>query len=305
MIKKRFKEYFNFTKKERNGIIVLLSILIILIGVNQYLKNQTYGNIVLMSEEFQKDIDQFEKSLVSKENYKEINEKDEKIKNESLKLFDFDPNTIDKKDLSKLGLNKKQVSTLVNYREKGGVFYKKEDLLKIYGLNDDLYKILEPYIKIETEEKESVTVNDEEKITELLELNSATQEDLINLPGIGESYANRIISYRKLLRGYYDKSQLLEVYGFDSTRYVNIKDLVIIDTNLIESININTSKYKTILRHPYLSKYQTEGIMKYRELSGKFNSLEQLVEINVLNKKELEKVKPYITLDTLYNKFDK
>ncbi len=298
MLKRRFKEYFNFTKKERNGIIVLLSILVILIGINQYIKKQTYGNVVLMSEEFQNEIDQFEEALVPIIHDEEIADKKENLKNKQVELFDFDPNKVGKKDLRKLGLNKKQISTLINYREKGGVFYKKEDLLKVYGLNEYQYKLLEPYIKIDSVQSETTIKKDNKEIIKLVELNSSTLKELISLPGIGESYANRIISYRKILKGYYNKTQLLEVYGFDSLKYLKIKDLVFVDTNFIDPININKAQYKTMLRHPYLNKYQTNAIMKYRELSGKFKNLEQLVEFNVLSKEELKKLKPYIITDT-------
>lgn len=309
MIKKRFKEYFNFTKKERNGIIVLLFILVILLAVNLYVKNKTSGNIQLMSDDFQNEIEQFEKSLEQKE--KVLAKKDKNILKDvdvNLNLFEFDPNTITRDELKALGLNKRQISTILNYRKKGGRFYKKEDLLKIYGIDDDLYTQLEPYIQLNQENNNDVGAQENAEINEntddiieftSVELNSATLEELISLPGIGEYYANKIINYRELLRGYHNKSQLLEVYGFDSSRYAQIENLINIDTSLIEPININTSIYKTIIRHPYLNKYQTNTIMKYRELSGKFNSLEQLVEFNVLTKHEYLKVKPYLITDTL------
>jgi hypothetical protein len=49
-----------------------------------------------------------------------------------------------------LGLRDKTIKTIENYLSKGGHFYKPEDLQKIYGLHDDEYERLKPYIKIES-----------------------------------------------------------------------------------------------------------------------------------------------------------
>lgn len=299
MLKQRFKEYFNFTKKERNGTIVLLFILFGLIIVKTYISNQTYGNVNLNNEQFKKEVELFEKSLVLK---KDINTNSKKESPEKFKpvvvLSKFDPNIASKKELKKLGFNDFQIKSLMKYRNKGGVFYENEDLLKIYGIEKDFYKELEPYISISIKEEKKQKVKevfDEE--VKLVELNSALIEDLVELPGIGESFANKIIKYRNLLKGYYRKEQLLEVYGMDTARYNKIKFIISVDTTLISPININKVKFKTLLRHPYLNKYQTSSIMKYRELSGKFDRIEQLMEFNVLNKEDFKRVKPYLFVE--------
>ena len=306
MLKKRFKEYFNFTKKERNGIIVLLFILVIIIAVNVYLNNKDFGKIVLMSDDFQSRVEKFEKSLTLKQE-QQVAKSYDRIKDEveiQYQLFYFDPNTVSKDEMQQLGFNLRQINTLLNYRKKGGVFNKKEDLLKIYGVGEQLYNKLETYIKIQDFKKDDL--KDEVKPVgikkyefEKVEINNATVKDLMTLPGIGESYANKIISYRELLGGYYLKNQLLEVYGMDSLRFLKIDSLIFIDTTIISKLNINRVKYKTLLGHPYLNKYQTSSIMKYRELKGQFQSLEQLFEFNLLKKEDYLRIKPYFTIDTL------
>jgi hypothetical protein len=65
-------------------------------------------------------------------------------------LFYFDPNTITTSDWKRLGLRDKTIKTIENYLSKGGHFYKPDDLQKIYGLHDDEYERLRPYIKIES-----------------------------------------------------------------------------------------------------------------------------------------------------------
>lgn len=61
---------------------------------------------------------------------------------------------------------------------------------------------------------------------ERLDLNTATAEDLQELPGIGEVIAQRIIDYRDLCGRFLDSEQLLEVDGIGEAKYEKIKDLV-------------------------------------------------------------------------------
>ena len=256
-----------------------------------------------MTDEFKTEIEEFEKSLIPKEKKirknQSYSEKNTKTKNKTWSkpsvLFCFDPNTVSGENLNKLGFSKKQIRTLNNYRKKGGVFFTKEDLLKIYGIQKDQYIILEPYIKIE----EKINVIKSENIIiekKLVEINTATKEELIKLKGIGAAYAERIIKYRNKLGGFYKKDQLLEVYGMDSLRYSGLCNDAVVDTCEIRKININNADYKTLISHPYLNKYQTESILKYKELLGSFSGIEQIYQNKLLNKEEFFKLKPYLEL---------
>lgn len=85
----------------------------------------------------------------------------------------------------------------------------------------------------------------------------------------------------------------------DQERYKQVDSLIKVDTNFISKLNINRVKYKTLLRHPYLNKYQTSSIMKYRELNGKFTDLTQLTKFNLLDKKDFIRIRPYLITDTV------
>ncbi|MBI9053844.1 MAG: helix-hairpin-helix domain-containing protein [Bacteroidales bacterium] len=304
MIKKRFKEYFNFTRRERNGLFVLLLILFILIFVNAYVNNKTYGSIVQIDKKFQEDVENFEKSLelIESKEIQKVNSynKNKKYKKASWKIvenpFDFDPNTIKKTQLKKLGFSNSQIKVLLNYRKTGGVFYEKEDLLKIYGIKERQYKHLEAYIKIKKELKEKPDYVSQKETLIQVEINSANTEEIIELKGVGDSYAKRILKYRDLLGGYIDKNQLLEVYGMDSSRFFMFSEQIVINDSLIIKMNVNKVKFKTLLKHPYLNKYQVQSIMKYRELIGKFERIEQIYENNLLSKEDYFKIEPYITI---------
>ena len=260
-----------------------------------------------MNDDFLKEIEEFESRLIPKKKIKKSKDfslpfKENKKQDWFIpdQLFEFNPNVVSRAELKKLGFSEKQSKTLLNYRNSGGRFNKKNDLLKIYGLREDQYNILEPFIILENKDANTDSNISKETNSSVVEINSATKTDLQKLAGIGEVYAERIIKYRKLLGGFYNNKQLFEVYGMDSARYLGIEKYIFIDTNDIVKININNAVYDSLIKHPYLNKYQTKAILKYKEIMGDFSQLEQIYENNLLTEDEFLKIKPYLKLKWLF-----
>ena len=82
-----------------------------------------------------------------------------------------------------------------------------------------------------------------------IDLNSADTTLLKRVPGIGSSFARRIIKYRDLLGGYYVVEQLQEVYGMDRERYDAIHPYFTVGT----AVRSLTLTIDSISYHPYLS----------------------------------------------------
>ena len=63
----------------------------------------------------------------------------------------------------------------------------------------------------------------------LLDLNTAGKEELMELPGIGDVLAERIIAYRQECGGFYAVEDLLNVEGIGEKRLDAIRDLITVE----------------------------------------------------------------------------
>ena len=210
-------------------------------------------------------------------------------------LFNFDPNKASLSELQKLGLSIKQSQTVINFRKKGGKFFKKEDLKKIYSISDIDYSKLESYVKIDTIPQKKNKVK-ELVLLEKIELNLATKKQLIAIKGIGEKTADRIIKYRNKMGGFVELNQLNDVFGLDSIVKSNKASYFSIDKGEISQININTIQFKELLSHPYIDFNTTKKIINYREMHGDFNSVEEILENNLIKAEQYRKIVHYLTL---------
>lgn len=134
-----WKDFFYFNKSQRTGIIVLICLILLVLIINISLP-------LLFPEE--KNALQFpQEAIAFKE---EASAQDSLPKaNPHYTLFAFDPNTTDSVTFRQLGLNAWTTSNVIKYRTKGGKFRKADDFKKIYGLSEEKFEELKPYIIID------------------------------------------------------------------------------------------------------------------------------------------------------------
>lgn len=207
-------------------------------------------------------------------------------------LFVFNPNNLPAEQWKQLGFSDKQISIIKHYEAKGGHFYNKTDVQKIYGITPEDYHRIENYINIP--DGGGYTSN---KLAsgETIELNSADSAMLTKVHGIGPSFAQRIVEYRKRLGGFLNKEQLKEVYGIDDAKYHDIQAQLTLNPHTINKIDINHIDFEGLRKFPYLANKQTNAVIQYRTQHGNYRSINDMRNIVILDETILRKIEPYLS----------
>lgn len=283
------KDYLSFSSSDRNGIVFLISLIFLVIIL-------TYLIPRFAVSENETDMTHFKEIATKFYDDEEIREPVSSP--EVVDFFYFDPNQLTRQQMVKLGFDERLRRTFENYLSKKGKFREKEDLLKIYGMTDSIFSLIEPFIifsqQKEIHEKPSRPV---EKIAERLciELNSADTIKLKLLPGIGSVLSSRIIRYRDLLGGFWQTDQLKEVYGISAELYEKISASVEVDTSLIRKINLNEASFSELLRHPYISYEQAGKISNFLKQNNKIPGPDVLLERRMIDSITFNRLYPYLS----------
>lgn len=228
-------------------------------------------------------------------------------------LFNFDPNTADRKDLIRLGLSPKTAGTLISYREKGGRFHKKEDLKKIYGLREQDYRRLEAFISIPLEGENDTAISDEHSLSAskkasalpvsyevpapvVVDVNQATAADWQKLYGIGPVLSGRIVKFRDKLGGFTRIEQVAETYGLADSTFQSIRSQLELSP-VFQKIAINKATAKELQAHPYIKWQQANVIVAYRQEHGPYLSVEDLEKVLALTPSFISQVSPYLNFE--------
>ena len=143
-----------------------------------------------------------------------------------------------------------------------------------------------------------VAFQKQEKLAEgeQISLNSTDTTEWKKIPGIGSSYAARIVKYRTLLGGFAAIEQLREVYGMDSDLYEKIAVYVKPDGNY-QRIAVNKLEFKQLLKHPYLNYKQVKAIMDLRHRKGSIRSIEELTFLDEFSSGDIERLRLYLLFE--------
>ena len=128
---------------------------------------------------------------------------------------------------------------------------------------------------------------------ETISLNESDTSRWKMIPGIGSSYASRIVKYRELLGGFVRKEQLLEVYGLNAELYGRISPYIAPDS-LWSRLAVNSADFRELLRHPYLNYEQVLAIVDLRRKKGNIRSIRELAMLDVFTEADINRLEPYL-----------
>ena len=290
---KNMKSHFKFTKQQRNGIFLLLILILLL---------QVIWSLV----DFEREIPQpDEKRLVILTN--EVDSlRRAHIENSKPKIFPFNPNYITDYKGYTLGMKIEEIDRLLEYRSKDKWVNSAEQFQQVTGVSDSLLEAISPYFKfpewVTNPKPKSVFNNFNNKpkaYSEKIDLNKATALQLQKVNGIGEKLSERIVKYRnKFEGGFIADAQLQDVYGLEPEVIERIlNDFTVKIPRQITKISLNQATREQLVTIQYIDYEVARNIIEERTLRDGFQSLDELTKVKDFPVHKIEIIKLYLTLD--------
>jgi competence protein ComEA len=283
------KSLFAFDKKQQRGIFVLITLLIIIIAIFYYLKNLPREVLVIDDNEaYQYRID----SLAAVQQRRRDT------------IYPFNPNYITDYRGYKLGLSVEEIDRLHRFRESGKWVNSKKDFQLVTQVSNEWLDSISPYFKFPdwvTNPKKSYnnsyTSYQNRKVV-VKDINTANQDELKKVYGIGPALSSRIIKERERLKGFIDISQVSSVYGLTDSTMIQLKKHFYVTAPAgFKKIALNTATSDELLTIPYFNDYLVEKLIEQRTLRDGFKSWDKVLLTSRFPQEKLALIQLYLTLN--------
>ncbi len=289
---KNIKSHFWHNKSQRNGVLFLSLIIIILQLLYFFvIPFSTEDNIEKNATEllkFQQEIDSLKQIAIVQQ---------------KPKIFPFNPSFLTDYKGYQLGMNLKQIDRLLAYRANGNYINSAKQFQQVTQISDSLLKAIQPYFKfpdwIIAKNRNKKPLSKPTKNLNihqgLKDINGAAADELRAINGIGDKLSKRIISYRDKIGGYLVNEQLYEVWGLkkDVANTV-LKHFVVLEKPIIQKINVNTATFKEVLSIVYIDYELTKKIFNYRDEVAEIQSLDELKKIDGFPLEKFDRIALYL-----------
>lgn len=278
-----FRFFYQFTKGQQKGILALFA-LIISVQVAYFV----FTSIDFTSEK--------EKSLEEKQ-WLSLQSQIDSLKAQKREhkdtIYSFNPNYITDYKGYMLGLSVKELDRLYAYRKSGRYINSAEDFKKVTGVNDTVLIKLSPYFKFGSKpvyqqtERFAKKFNPYDKesrsnaIVKVLDINTALEEDLVKVYGIGPYYAKEILRRRAVLGAFVSMDQVDDFIMISAEAKAGLKkSFRVIGHPEIEKINVNSASLLQLSRFPYFTRDIARSIITERSMNGKLYKIDDLLRIS-------------------------
>ena len=273
---KNFKSHFTFSKEQRNGIFLLLVLIVVFQCFYFFVEfpaEDTSGNKEALSE-FIKEIDSLR--LVQLEKNKP-------------KTYPFNPNYITDFKGATLGMTNEEIDRLIAFRKQNKWINSSKQFQEVTKVSDSLLNAISTYFKFpewitnpKPKNNAVYIYNSKPKtFAQKQDLNTATAQQLQKVNGVGKVFSDRIIKYRnKFKGGFIADVQLLDVYGLTSEVIEKITNQFTVKTpKTIQQININAATIGDLVTVPHIDYDLAHNIIEQRQLREGYNSIDELTKV--------------------------
>ncbi|ANW95171.1 hypothetical protein AXE80_02210 [Wenyingzhuangia fucanilytica] len=210
------------------------------------------------------------------------------------KINPFNPNYLSDYKAYQLGMTVEQIDRLMAFRSSGKYINSPADFKRVTQVSDSLLAVMLPYFKFpDWVTKKNVAVKTVKIVVK--DINTATQEALVKVKGIGAQRASNIIQYRKLLGGYTYDEQLKEVWGIPKEVLKTLqKEFKVLSKPNIDQLNVNTATVNQLSKIVYINYALAKSIVAYRTEVAEIQDLEELKIIRDFPKDKFNLISLYL-----------
>jgi DNA uptake protein ComE-like DNA-binding protein len=294
--RQKFKEYFYFLKKDRNGILVLVVLILLAIA----------GHFVVDRIEVPPDV-AIDEVIEAYEAW----EKGRTQENLPLPFVYFNPNTISAESFDSIPIPQFIKRNIISYRSAGGSFSNPADIRKIYGMTDSIFKLIEPWLVFaprEVKMKRNSAANEVRKPEGNFDPNTADADELYRF-GFNNYQVSNIVKYRERGGSFKKPEDVLKIYGVDSAIFLIIQDYIQIEEFTAGSehgslstetrIDLNEADSLDLVQLNGIGPVFASRIIKYRNLLGGYYTIDQLREVYGFPEKTFLDLRECFETDTL------
>lgn len=280
------KSLFLFNRKQQRGIFILVLLITILASILIWLRSQPQEGIQLLdTSQYQSQIDSLKVADAAKKN----------------KIYPFNPNYITEYRAYTINLNDEQLGRLERFRESGKFINSTAQFKQVTGVSQQWLDSISPYFKFPewvNKPKRSYSNKSYSRKIVPKDINTATQDELKAVYGIGPALSGRIIKERERLGAFIDVKQVRGVYGLtDSTMIQLNKHFYVTAPSSFKKISLNSASRDELLSIPYFNDYLIDQLIKQRTLRDGFKSWDKVVLTSRFPEEKLELIQLYLTLD--------
>jgi len=291
---KSFKSHFTFSKEQRNGIFLLL-ILILLFQCTYFFVDFSFEDVQVNQEElikFTNEIDSLKKI---------------KLEASKPKIYPFNPNYISDFKGATLGMSNEEIDRLLAFRKENKWVNSKEQFQDVTKVSDSLLHAISPYFKFPewvTNPKVMSSSNYNTKYQtktfgQKQDLNTASAQQLQKVNGIGQVLSERIIKFRnKTKGGFIADVELIDVYGLTPEVIVEITQEFTVKTpRELQKINLNTATKEELVTIPNIDYDLAHDIIEQRQLRAGYKSLDELTKVKDFPTNKIKIIELYLHIE--------
>ncbi len=283
-----------FTKQQRNGIFLLLLLIVAFQCV--------YFFVDFCETEIKVDENELSDFKAEIDSLRLV-----EIENRKPKLYPFNPNFITDYKGYTLGMTNEEIDRLLAYRKQDKWINSVQQFQEVTQVSDSLLNAISPYFKFPewvTNPKPKTTFqyqnnNTPKTYNQKQDLNKATAAQLQKVNGIGETLSKRIVQYRnKFQGGFIADVQLTEVYGLSPEVIERLTNEFTVKTpRVVKKINLNTATRDELVTIQHIDYEIAHAIIEQRTLREGFKSLDDLAKVKDFPLNKIEIIKLYLTLN--------